>query len=120
MKRSMNKLLPPASVVFFVRELRKAAAWYGKILNVKPYRIDRDFIGFHLNGIDLGFHRLDKKAGKASGVQIIYWKVKDLDNTINNFIASGAKIFRKPIRIPEGGRVAQIQDPFGNILGLKE
>jgi predicted enzyme related to lactoylglutathione lyase len=116
----MIKLQRAASVVFFVRELRKAATWYEKVLSISPYRTDRDFIGFHLGDVSLGFHRLDKKAGKASGVQIIYWKVSNLDEAIRIFIENGAIIFRKPIQIPEGGRVAQIQDPFGHILGLKE
>jgi predicted enzyme related to lactoylglutathione lyase len=116
----MIKLQKLASVIFFVRELRKTAAWYGTVLGVTPYRIDRDFIGFHLDCSDLGFHRLDKKAGLLSGVQIAYWKVNDIDNTIRVFLEHGATIFRKPIRIPEGGSIAQITDPFGNILGLIE
>jgi predicted enzyme related to lactoylglutathione lyase len=118
----MNKIIlqKPMSIVFLVRELRKAAAWYGKLLNITPYRNDLNFIGFHLNGIDLCFHRIDIKAGTPSGSQIAYWHVENLNETITTFVESGASIHREPIGVVEGGRVAQIKDPFGNILGLKE
>ena len=110
----------PASIVFFVKELRKAAAWYSNILNIEPYRKDNDFIGFHLAGIDLCFHRFDEKAIMQSGSQIAYWQVEDLSETVKEFVAGGASVYRRSIEIPEGGRVAQIKDPFGNIIGVME
>ena len=116
----MITLHRPTSIVFFVRELRKTAAWYSKLFEILPYRDDADFIGFHLDGIDLCFHRLNQKAVDPSGAQVAYWHVENLDKSIIEFGENGASIFRKPIQIPEGGRIAQIKDPFGNILGLME
>jgi len=56
----MITLHHPISIVFFVQELRKTSTWYSNLLNILPYRDDRDFIGFHFEGIDLYFHRLDE------------------------------------------------------------
>jgi predicted enzyme related to lactoylglutathione lyase len=114
----MIKLQSPASVVFFVKELRKTAAWYGKVLGLQPYRDDKDFIGFHLGNVDLCFHRSDEKSGKSNGSQVAYWHVENLNDVTKVFIEHGATIGRKPIQIAEGGIVTQIKDPFGNILGL--
>ena len=120
MNINMITLYRPTSIVFFVHELRDVAAWYSKLLGMLPYRDDPDFIGFHLDGIDLCFHRLDEKVGSLSGSQVAYWRVESLEESIKEFVKNGASIFRKPIQISEGGRVAQIKDPFGNILGLIE
>ncbi|MFI5263555.1 MAG: VOC family protein [Candidatus Kapaibacterium sp.] len=116
----MIVLQKPASIVFFVRELRRTAAWYGDLLGIAPYRDDADFIGFHLEMVDLGFHCLDEKAGLPSASQISYWQVGNLDETVKEFINKGATLYRKPITIPEGGRVAQMRDPFGNVIGLMQ
>ena len=118
----MNNIIlqKPASIVFFVRELRKTAVWYSTLLCITPYRDDHDFVGFHLDGIDLCFHRIDEKAGTPSGAQIAYWQVENLDDAITTCVENGGSIYRKPTPIPEGGRVAQMKDPFENILGLRE
>ena len=116
----MILLQKPASIVFFVKELYKAAVWYSNILGITPYRDEPDFIGFHLDEIDLCFHRLDEKAGNPTGSQVAYWEVKNFDESVEEFVANNASIFREPIQIPEGGSVIQIKDPFGNILGLIE
>ena len=116
----MIVLQKPASIVFFTRELRKVSAWYSKLLGITPYRDETDFIGFHLNGIDLCFHRHDEKTGGQGGTQIAYWQVENLDEVSKLIIDNGGSIFRKVISVPEGGRVMQMKDPFGNILGLKE
>jgi predicted enzyme related to lactoylglutathione lyase len=33
--------------------------------------------------------------------------------------SKGATVYRRVITIPEGGKVMQMKDPFGNIIGLK-
>lgn len=113
-------LSAPQSVVFFVRELKKARDWYAEILGILPYRDDNDFVGFHLKDCDLCFHRADVKSKSRGASQVAYWEVKDLTKIMKLLQAKGATVYRKYISIPEGGRVVQLKDPFGNIIGLKE
>lgn len=108
------------SVVFFVKELRAAASWYAEVLGLEAYRKDRDFVGFNVGSTKLCFHRADKKSGTPSGSQVSYWKVDDIGLASNLLIEAGAAWHRRPITIPEGGRVCQLKDPFGNIIGLAE
>jgi predicted enzyme related to lactoylglutathione lyase len=116
----MTTLKAPRSAVFFVRELEKARDWYAEVLDILPYRDDKDFVGFHLDGCDLCFHSSDEKSGEDGASVVVYWVVDNLEELIAHFISYGATLYRKPIEIIEGGRVAQIQDPFRNILGLTE
>ena len=108
------------SVVLFCAELKKAAKFYEDLLGVAPYRSDKDFVGFHLDGFDLCFHRQDEKSAPQSGSQVVYFIVDDLSEAMKELKTLGCEVHRRPIDIPEGGRVAQLRDPFGNIIGLME
>lgn len=106
------------SVVYFTDNIEQAAEWYEHILGIGPYRQDESFVGFHLDDCDLCLHRKDEKSAQAS--QVLYWMVNDLAATIEALTIEGCSIYRDSIEVPEGGRVVQLKDPFGNILGLTE
>jgi predicted enzyme related to lactoylglutathione lyase len=106
------------SVVYFSDNLQEAGQWYEHILGIAPYRSDDNFVGFHLGDCDLCLHPKDQRSTQSS--QVLYWTVDDLDTTIAALQAEGSTLNREPISVPEGGRVAQLEDPFGNILGLTE
>ncbi len=107
------------SVVYFVKELAKAKQWYSKMFGILPYRDDKDFIGFEIGAMLLGLHRADKKTEPGTS-QVAYWCVDDLNEATEYLLSEGAEIYRKTIKIAEGGKVCQLKDPFGNIIGLAE
>ena len=110
----------PHSVVYFAKDLRAIRDWYCKVLGTLPYRDDKNFLGFRLRGANLCFHRADKKSGTNNAAQIIYWTVKDISVTATILLSYGALWYRRPIAIIEGGKICQLRDPFGNIIGLAE
>jgi predicted enzyme related to lactoylglutathione lyase len=48
----------------------------------------------------------------------IYVQVDDVDETVKKVIALGGKVIQHPIDIAAVGRMAEIEDPEGNRLGL--
>src|SRR5687767_680701 len=108
------------SVVYFSNDLAEAAEWYEHILGISPYRNDENFVGFHLEDYDLCLHPVDDKAPPDGASQVMYWIVDDLETTIADLMEEGCTLYRDMIDVPEGGRVAELKDPFGNILGLTE
>jgi tRNA (Thr-GGU) A37 N-methylase len=69
------------------------------------------------NGI-LSLATADEKNPLSSGGQVAYWRVREIGPSIAHFTANGGKIFRGPLDIEDGEAICQIQDPFGNVLGL--
>lgn len=109
----------PQSVVYFVCELKTVRGWYADLLGILPYRNDKDFVGFHIDGCNLCFHRADVKSKTKGASQVAYWQVRDMTKAMRLLRSKGATVYRRAITIPEGGRVMQMKDPFGNIIGLK-
>jgi predicted enzyme related to lactoylglutathione lyase/ribosomal protein S18 acetylase RimI-like enzyme len=117
----------PVSVVYFVADVAAARNWYRQLLGAQPVQDDAAFVRFALEGTDLCFHPADEKTGLASGVpaapaarQVAYWKVDNLAKTLARCQELGGKLYRGPIPTPDGARVCQMADPFGNVLGLME
>lgn len=108
------------SVVYFSDNLREAAAWYEHILGVTPYRNEEHFVGFHLDEYDFCLHPIDEKSGDGVPSQVMYWIVDDLETTVDDLLGEGCTLYRNILDAPEGGKVVQLMDPFGNILGLSE
>jgi hypothetical protein len=108
------------SEVFFVKGIEGVAVWYSTVLGIEPYRNEIDFVGFEVGRSRLCFHKADAKSGTRSGAQVAYWGVDSITSVGRRFIQSGTVWYRRPIRIPEGGRVCQLKDLFGNIIGLAD
>jgi predicted enzyme related to lactoylglutathione lyase len=114
-----DMLLKIQSVVYFVEDPKQVATWYEALLQITPYKSDTNFTGFRVGEMELCFHKADAKS-ELHGAQIAYWLVTDLKMVAAAFKRLGATIYREPIMIEDGSHIMQMQDPFGNILGLFE
>jgi len=57
------------------------------------------------------------RSGKAGTV--MYWQVTDLQQAINKFTNLGASLYRGPLAIENDSGMCQLEDPFGNLIGLR-
>ena len=49
-----------------------------------------------------------------------YWFIDDMDELLKRVEQIGGKIYRGPLRVNEVQRtIVQIQDPFGNVIGIE-
>lgn len=72
-------------------------------------------MGFPVGGFELGL--LPDRATALPGRNRL-WGVKDIDATYGRLIALGAAALEPVTEVGGGIKVAAVQDPFGNRLGL--
>ena len=111
-------LISVRSVVYPVSELEAARAWYASLLGSRPYIDGPSYVGFDVNGYELGLDPdTTKPASDASGT-IVYWTVPSADSVVARAVALGATVY-EPVRdVRSGVRMGAVLDPFGNILGV--
>ncbi len=109
-----------ATVIYPAPNLDQAKAWYAAAFQQQPYFDQPYYVGFNIGGYELGLdpHQTISEAGAAGGVA--YWRVADLTQAMNHFLASGAREIAPPQDVGDGIKVATVADPFGSVIGLIE
>lgn len=105
------------TVIYHVADLAKAKAWYAQVLEQQPYFDQPFYVGFSVGGFELGLLP-DGKPG--AGGTTAYWGVPDADAAVKRLVGLGAKILEPLQDVGEGIKVATVNDPFGNVLGIIE
>lgn len=108
------------TVVYKTPDLTRAKAWYGDVFGIAPYFDEPFYVGFNVGGFELG---LDPDIGAQTagpGGSVAYWGVENLAHTMEHLAASDVVIVAPLQDVGGGIRVATIQDPFGNLIGLIE
>jgi predicted enzyme related to lactoylglutathione lyase len=102
------------SAIYAAPDLAKARSFYAELLGKAPYFDQPFYVGFDVDGFELG---LDPDAALADKA-VAFWRVEDLDEAIARCSALGARQHGETLE-PGGGIVmAVIRDPVGNLLGL--
>lgn len=104
------------SAIYQVSDLQKATEWYIDILDMQPYFKESFYVGFNVNGFELGLH--PGEATLAKGQAVAYWAVDDIKAAIAKMVASGAVIIEPLSDVGGGTKVASVKDPWGNAVGL--
>ena len=107
------------TVIYYVAELARARDWYAKLLGVEPYFDTPYYVGFNVGGFELGLHPAEGKPTGKGGVEA-YWGVDDIAAAWARFKSLGATAVSEPNDVGEGIKVAMLEDPFGNHLGIIE
>jgi predicted enzyme related to lactoylglutathione lyase len=115
METSMIKGLRTA--IYPTPDLEKGKAWYSEVFGVAPYFDQPFYVGFAVGGFELGLVP-DAKPG-MDGCNA-YWGVDDVVAEVARITALGAAVHSEVQDVGEGIRVAELKDPFGNVLGLIE
>ncbi|MFD0166327.1 VOC family protein [Streptomyces decoyicus] len=111
------------TVMIFSEDPEKSARWWSHVLDTP---VHRDVAGTNVYtwldvaGIELGFHMLDEQRNKRGGSPVPYWSVKHLDTAREKLLNAGCTHHRGPLDVGDGTgrRIAQLVDPFGNIIGI--
>ncbi len=107
------------TIIYHVNDLQKAKEWYTLVTGIKPYFDESYYVGFNIYGCELG---LDPDASEVSSgtKSVAYWLVDDIEASVKTFTAEGAKIISAVRVVGEYIKVATVEDPFGNAIGLIE
>jgi predicted enzyme related to lactoylglutathione lyase len=103
------------TAIYPVKDLPAAKAWYTEVFGTAPYFDQPFYVGFAIGGFELGLTP-DNAPGKT-GVEV-YWGVDDIEAEVERILALGATIHTAIQDVGDGIKVAELADPFGNVLGL--
>jgi len=103
------------TVKYPVADLARAKAWFTEVLGAAPYFDQPYYVGYSVGGFELGLVP-DGTPGTAGSV--VYWGVDDIDAEVARIVGLGASVHEEVQEVGEGIKVAELKDPFGNVLGL--
>jgi predicted enzyme related to lactoylglutathione lyase len=107
------------TVIYFVKDLDIAKAWYSQIFNKPPYFDEPFYVGFNIEGFELGL-RPDKEGENFDNNTVAYWGVKDA-STVYQYLLQNGSIADEEIRDVGGGiLIGTVIDPAGNVFGIIE
>jgi predicted enzyme related to lactoylglutathione lyase len=108
------------TVIYHVNDLDRAKAWYAAAFQQQPYFDEPFYVGFNIAGYELGLNPDHNVIRSGPGGAVAYWRVVDIGHAVEHFVTAGALVVA-PIQDVGGGiKVAEVNDPFGNIIGLIE
>ncbi len=108
------------TVVCYVEDLERAKAWYAELLGFDPYFDTPYYVGFNVGGFELGLHPAEEGSAAGGGGSVVYWGVDDVAAAMQKLLQLGATLHGAIQDVGEGIRVASVEDPFGNVLGVIE
>lgn len=110
-----------SAVMIHVPKLDEAIAWYEKAFsNAKRQRTEiQDFTYLLVGGVRLEIVQADEKVSSGPSGTIVYWEVEDVAQSLNYLQSLGAKLYRGPMNIEDKRCMCQVQDPWGNCIGLR-
>lgn len=104
------------TIIYPVKDIAAAKQLYSEMLGVTPLMDEPYYVGFNVEGQDVG---LDPN-GHAKGMNgpVGYWNVDDINDTLQALIASGASPQQGVTDLGGGKLIATVSDADGNIIGL--
>ncbi len=118
-KKMNNSFKGIGTIVYRVKDLNAAKEWYAKAFEQKPYFDEPFYVGFNINGYELGLQPEEIDLHKVKSISsMALWVVKDIDKTYAEMIRLGATEHEKPTNVGGDVVVATVKDPWGNFIGL--
>jgi len=105
------------TAIYPAPDLVSAKKWYTAVLGVEPYFDELFYVGFSIGGFELGL--LPTASPTTSGPQPL-WGVANIEQTFSKLIELGATELEPVMDVGGNIKVAAVQDPFGNRLGIIE
>lgn len=103
------------TVKYPVTDLGRAKEWFGQVFGTEPYFDQPFYVGFAIGGFELG---LVPDGTPGTHGSVVYWGVDDIEAEVARIVGLGASEHEKIQDVGEGIKVAELKDPFGNVLGL--
>jgi predicted enzyme related to lactoylglutathione lyase len=104
------------TIIYPVKDITAAKQFYGKLVGASPYADEAYYVGFKVDGQDVG---LDPNGhGRGMTGPVAYWHIDDIHERLEALLAAGGET-QEPIRDVGGGRlIATVKDADGNSIGL--
>ncbi len=100
-------------IVYPVRDIEKAKAFYVRFLDAEPYVESANYIGYKVGNQEVGLDP-NSKVGP-----IAYTDVADIKSSLKAMIEAGAEVVQDIKDVGGGLLIAQVRDADGNVVGLR-
>ncbi len=113
--------MKPIALLIYVNDVEAGVDWYKKAFSEAQLKYLKkfDITVLDIHGFLLEIVQADARVGSGKFGTVVYWSVSNLDKTIDHFKSLGAKVYRGSMPIEDGLRMCQVEDPFGNLIGLR-
>jgi predicted enzyme related to lactoylglutathione lyase len=104
------------TILYPVTDLATAKTFYSELLGVKPLVDEAYYVGFNVEGQDIGLVPNGHRNGMTGPVG--YWHVDDIKKSLQALLDAGA-VAQQEIKDVGGGKlIASVKDTDGNVIGL--
>lgn len=99
----------------------EALAWYAKAFPAARQVCLEEFTFtvLQIGELRIEFVPSDAKVSAGPAGTVVYWAVEDVERTLRELQAIGARLYRGPMAIENGQLMCQVQDPWGNCIGVR-
>ncbi|MDQ2941762.1 MAG: glyoxalase [Chloroflexota bacterium] len=104
------------TIIYPVKDLAKAKTLYGTLLGVKPIMDKPYYVGFNVEGQDIGLDPSGHSQGMTGPVG--YWQVDDVKKSLEALLNAGAEVLQKVKDVGGGKLIASVKDADGNDIRL--
>ena len=102
--------------IYPVKDLAKAKTLYGELLGVEPYMDEAYYVGFNVEGQDVGLDPNGHRQGMTGPVG--YWHVDDIKRSVKALLDAGAEAQQEVKDVSGGKLIVSVKDSDGNVIGL--
>ena len=103
------------TIIFPVTDVAKAKALFSRLLGVEPYADQPYYVGFKVDGQDIGLDPNGHRNGMTGPVA--YLHVDDIESSLQVLLDAGGEA-QGDVRHVGGRRIVTVKDADGNPIGL--
>ncbi|TML07224.1 MAG: glyoxalase [Actinobacteria bacterium] len=104
------------TILYPVMDLDAAKKLYGALLGVAPVMDAPYYVGYHVDGQDIGLDPNGHSKGMTGSLG--YWHVDDMNTTLAAVLAAGGEQQQEITDVGGGKLIATVKDADGNLIGL--
>ncbi len=114
-------MLKPTAVLIHVPDVQAGLSWYKRAFPqaVETYLSEYDFTVLDIDGFAIEIVQSDDKVSSGKQGVVLYWHIIDLTKALEHFYGLGCSLYRGVKPIENGQAMCQVEDPFGNLIGLR-
>ncbi|OPY31933.1 MAG: Glyoxalase-like domain protein [Methanomassiliicoccales archaeon PtaU1.Bin124] len=101
-------------LVFPVKDVEKAKAFFKRFLGVEPYVDGPYYVGFKADNMEIG---LDPNSDVGP---IAYVDVIDIKASLEDLVKTGGNVMQDAMDVCGGMMIAKVKDDNGNVVGLRQ
>lgn len=106
------------TVIYPVKDVAKAKKTFSALLGVEPYADQPYYVGYKVNGQDIGLDPNGHQSGMTGPLPFYY--VDDIKKTLQGLLDAGAQVLQEVKDVGGGRLIASVKDTEGNAIGLIE